>query len=169
MALPEYVTRRGNVLQYRRAWPRELQGVLGKAAFAMSLRTSDPREALKARPEAERRYHAKVDQARLDLSRRAEARPLTIPAAEAIALAWFQEGLATAEDYLTIADHQTARKAADDASWAAGEGRRALGENDLHHRRKLAERLRNEAGYASERGGGCPPPEIAGAGLCGRR
>ena len=73
MALPEFVTRRGERLYYRRAFPKELWPVTGKAAFAVSLHTSDPKEALRSRPEAERRYCAKVDEARAELARRANA------------------------------------------------------------------------------------------------
>ena len=152
MALLQYVTRRGERLWYRRAFPKELWPVVGKAPFALSLQTADPKEAHRARPEAERRYHAKVDAARAELARKAEPRPpFTKRAAEALAVQWFLRSLETAEDFRTAAPTPDAvAKAVDDAEWAETEARRALAEGELWDERRLARCLRDEAGYSSE-------------------
>jgi integrase len=149
MALPEFVTRRGERLYYRRAFPKELWPIVGKGAFAMSLRTSDPREALRSRPEAERRYFAKIDEAREELARREHLKPLTKPAAEALAVRWFLSALDTAEDFTPLAPSPEARlKAVEDAEWSLVEARRALAEGDLWDPKRLARCLRQEAGLA---------------------
>lgn len=93
MALPEFVTRRGNRLYYRRAYPQELWPVTGTSPFSKSLRTSDPAEALRARPEAERLYHKRVDAARAELARRSAARSLNEADAMRLALEWFREAV----------------------------------------------------------------------------
>src|SRR6476469_7497759 len=89
MPLPQFVVRRGQQLYYRRAFPQELWPVTGRAAFAMSLRTADPKEALRARPAAERRYTQRVDKARAELARQSSLPPLTKADAETLAVRWF--------------------------------------------------------------------------------
>lgn len=93
MSLPEFVSRRGERLYYRRAYPQELWPITGTSPFAMSLRTSDPKEALRSRPEAERLYHARVDAARAELVRRSASRPITEADALPLALGWFREAV----------------------------------------------------------------------------
>lgn len=149
MALPEFVTRRGERLYYRRAFPKELWPVTGKAAFAMSLHTSDPKEALRARPEAERRYSAKVDEARAELAHRANLKPLTKADAEALAVRWFLSALETAEDFTPVAMGPERRDwEMSNAEYALSEAKRALAEGDLFDRKRLARCLREEAGLA---------------------
>jgi len=151
MPLPQFVTRRGEQLYYRRAFPQELWPVTGKAAFAVSLRTSDPQEAQRSRPDAERRYFEKVDKARAELARRASLSPLTKPAAEAIAVRWFLEALETAEDFTPLAPGpERLAKAVEDSEWALGEARRALAEGELSDRARLARCLREQAGFGPE-------------------
>lgn len=151
MALPQFVTRRGERLQYRRAFPKELWPITGRAPFAMSLRTSSPEEALRARPEAERKYQARVDGARALLARRGSLPPLTKPAAEAIAVRWFLGLLDRGEDFAAVLrGPEEIAKAVEDSEWAEVEGRRALGEGELWDKKRLARCLRDEAGFASE-------------------
>src|SRR5690348_4382060 len=99
MPLPQFVVRRGQQLYYRRAYPQELWPVTGRGAFAMSLRTADPKEALRARPAAERRYTQRVDEARAELARQQTMPPLTKADAEAIAVRWFMEALENLEAF----------------------------------------------------------------------
>jgi hypothetical protein len=93
MALPEFVSRRGERLYYRRAFPQELWPVTGTSPFSRSLRTNSPAEALRARPEAERLYHVRVDAARAELIRRSSARPINEADALPLALTWFREAV----------------------------------------------------------------------------
>jgi len=151
--LPEFITRRGERLYYRRAYPKDLWPIVGKAPFALSLQTSDPKEALRGRPEAERRYSAKVDQARLELARRANLQPLTKADAEALAVRWFRQALDTAEDFMPVEMDPEQRQAElDNAEWALAEARRALAHGRLSNRKRLAECLREEAGLAEGSG-----------------
>jgi integrase len=149
--LPQFVTRRGETLYYRRAFPQELWSVTGKGAFAMSLRTADPKEALRARPEAERRYTERIDAARAELARRKALPLLTKADAEAIAVRWYLAALDTADDFaFLVVGPEEAAKAVEDSEWAEAEARRALAEGDLADKKRLARCLREEAGFASE-------------------
>jgi integrase len=150
MPLPQFIARRGEQLYYRRAYPQELWPVTGRAAFAMSLRTADPKEALRARPEAERRYTQRVDEARAEMARRAAMLPLTKASAEAIAVRWFLDGLDMAEDARLGRPVLSPSLQAENAEWLASEARRALAEGDLADRRRTAECLRDQAGFAPE-------------------
>ena len=151
MPLPQFVTRRGNILQYRRAFPKDVWEVTRSAPFSLSLRTADPREAIRARPEAERIYHRRVDEARAAIAARSSTGPpLTKPAAEGLAIRWFLDALNTAEDFRSNGPHPNLDGAVDDAEWAAAEGRRALAEGDLADEARLARCLRKRAGYSEE-------------------
>lgn len=151
MPLPQYISRRGEQLQYRRAIPKDLWPVTGRAPFAQSLRTRDPAQALRARPEAERRYQAIVDEAREAIARRSNAAPITKADADAIATRWFLASLASAEDYrAAYVASVSVERAVDDAGWAAEEARRALAEGDLGDQWRLARCLTEEAGLTPE-------------------
>jgi integrase len=151
MPLPQFITRRGEQLYYRRAFPQELWPVTGKGAFAVSLRTSDPQEAQRSRPDAERRYFERLDQARAELARRAVQTPLSKAAAEAIAIRWFLEALETAEDFTPLTQGpERLAKAVEDSEWALAEARRALAEGELSDRARLARCLREQAGFGPE-------------------
>lgn len=151
MPLPQYISRRGEQLQYRRAIPKDLWPVTGRAPFAQSLRTRDPVQALRARPEAERRYQAIVDEAREAIARRSNAAPITKADADAIATRWFLASLASAEDYrAAYVASVSVERAVDDAGWAAEEARRALAEGDLSDQWRLARCLTEEAGLTPE-------------------
>ena len=148
--LPQYVSRRGEQLHYRRGFPKELWPVTGRAAFALSLRTSDPKQAARARPEAERLYHARVDAARaklaLQTSEAAGAAPITKADAEAVAVGWFLTSLQSADEMRAdyVGDIGV-EQAVDDAHWATAEARRALAEGDVADKWRLAKCLREAA------------------------
>lgn len=152
LPLPQHVTRRGQVLQYRRGFPKELWSVTGRAAFAISLRTNDPRQAMRARPDAERRYHAKVDAARQALARVALGPlPMTRADAEAIAVRWFFQSVESADDFRAdYVETISVDEALDDARWSAAEARQALAEGDLGDEQRLARCLREAAGLGRE-------------------
>ena len=101
VTLPQYVEWRGNRLWYRRAFPKDLWPVVGKGrAFAQSLRTDSPHEAMRSRPEAERAFFAAVDRARSELAQQQAVRPsLTKDAAISIAVEWFLAGLERGDDW----------------------------------------------------------------------
>jgi integrase len=146
MALPQFVVRRGEQLYYRRAFPRDLWPVTGKAAFSMSLRTADPKEALRARPAAERRYTQRVDEARVELARQRNLPPLTKADAEALAVRWFMEALENLEAFRKNTP-ECVKVNAERAKERAEEGRRVLAEGEAD--RSKARRLREAAGFAS--------------------
>jgi integrase len=150
MALPQFVRRRGERLYYHRAYPKELWPVTRSTAFAVSLRTADPKEALKARPEAERRYHARVDEARAELVRRRSKPPLTKPDAQALAIQWFLESLDAMALYRE-GNPQVASEAADEARERIGDCRRVAAEGDWGAMRHKVSRVREEAGFAADR------------------
>ena len=152
MALPQHVSWRGQVLQYRRGFPKELQSITGLAAFAVSLRTADPRQASRAKPEAERRYYARVDAARKTLARQSMGLlPMTRADAETIAVRWFLQSVESADDFRAdYVETISVDEALDDARWAAAEARQALAEGDLGDEQRLARCLREAAGLSRE-------------------
>lgn len=150
MPLPQYVYWRGNRLTYRRAYPKEVWPVVGKGkSFVLSLRTSDPAEAARARPEAERRYHARVDEARMELAQREATPPLSRSDAKALAVRWFLEALKLSQEYRE-GDPQAAREAATEARERIGECRRIAAEGDWTDMLPKARRVRERAGYGGE-------------------
>lgn len=89
------MSRKTNLIQrsgrwyFNRAYPKDLWPVLGKAPFRLSLHTDSLEVALRRRPDAERRYFAKVDKAR---RQQQEIKPKQLSEIDAIAIAarWFQ-------------------------------------------------------------------------------
>jgi integrase len=151
MRLPEYVTWRGNVLVYRRAYPKELWPATGRAPFQKSLRTADIREAQRARPGAEREYQAKVDAARAELARRVAALPLTKDAARMLAVHWFVDALELADQFADlIRGPEELADAVEDSEWGQAEARRALAEGDLRDKQRLARCLREQARFGPQ-------------------
>lgn len=151
MALPEYVVRRGQRLYYRRAYPKELWPVTGNSSsFSMSLRTSDPAEALRLRPAAERRYQAKADAARIKLGQHFSQPPLTRATAEALAVRWYQEALRLMESSRAFLGPDGLRDAKEAAKASLAEGKRVLAERDFDALWSKARKIVANAGYASE-------------------
>lgn len=146
MALPQYIYRRGNRLSYRRAFPKDLWPETGKVPFTLALGTDSLSEAMRARPEAERRYWQAVDAARARL----RGAPLTRADAERLALDWFREAVARADELRTASGPEGVAKALDDAEWIVAEERRALAEGDLADTKRLARCLRERAGLTAE-------------------
>jgi integrase len=126
----------------------------------MSLRTADPKEALRARPAAERRYTQRVDEARAELARQQTMPPLTKADAEAIAVRWFMEALENLEAFRKNIP-ECVQANAEQARERAAEARRVLAEGDTDQNK--ARRLRDEAGFASN-----PDADRALARLLGR-
>jgi integrase len=91
-----------------------------------------------------------VDQARLELARRAHLKPLTKEDAKALAVRWFLSALDTAEDFMPteLGDPEERQAELDNAEWVLAEERRALRLGRLSDRKRLAECLRSEAGLA---------------------
>lgn len=151
MPLPQHIIRRGQRLYYRRAFPKELWPVTGRGkSFVLSLRTDSLSEALRARPAAERAYHAAVDAACAEMGRRGNRPPLSKEAAQALAVRWFLDALETAEDMTVPASGGALEKVIADSEWAIAEARRAIAEGELADRERLGRCLRDAAGYSSE-------------------
>jgi integrase len=151
MPLPQYVEWRGNRLQYRRAFPKDVWPVVGKGrAFALSLRTDSPSEAMRSRPEAERAYWAAVDEARAKLTKLANRPPLSREAAEALAVRWFLDSLEGGEDARIPLAPDALDNALEAAADSAADARQALAEGDLRDWQRRAAELRERAGYASD-------------------
>ena len=149
VSLSQHLMQRGGRWYFNRAWPTELRGALGAAPFRVSLHTDSLKEARRARPEAERRYWAKVDAARAKPSE-APSRPLSEAAAQSLAVEWFREELGKIEAILAeVQSYEPhARLAHEQAPDQLAELRRELGEADLHHAWKIARPLAQGAGYA---------------------
>jgi integrase len=151
MPLPEYVEWRGNRLQYRRAFPKDVWPIVGKGrAFAKSLRTDSPSEAMRACPEAARAYFVAVDEARARLAQLANLPPLTAQAAEGLAVKWFLEALETGEAFRLPMFPDALDDALEFSSDRAADARQALAEGDLKDWKLRAAELRDAAGYNSE-------------------
>lgn len=153
MPLPQYVEWRGNRLWYRRAFPKDLWPVVGKGrAFALSLRTDSPSEAMRSRPVAERAFFAAVDRARAELARRTSLPVLTKEAAISIAVEWFREGLERGDDWRKPMNPEELDEALELSSDRMLEARQALTEKgEAREWQRRAASLRDRAGYASDR------------------
>lgn len=150
MSRKRYLMQRGNVWHYNRAYPLDLQSKLGKAPFRVSLKTDSLAEAIRAKPEAERQFFAKVDAARAT-SHRQRKDPLPETLAQSIALDWFRQSLAQMDDWLELEQRSPARLAraleqADDH--LALERRELVEEAGGAYARKLASEAATEAGFA---------------------
>jgi integrase len=151
MPLPQYVEWRGNRLQYRRAFPKDVWPIVGKGkAFAKSLRTDSPSEAMRSRPEAERAYFVAVDEARAELARQSVRPSLTKEAAQALAVQWFLDVLESAEDMREPLSPAALDGALEFASDRVAELKEALAERGPRAWRTRAAELRERGGYASE-------------------
>jgi integrase len=145
--------RRGQRWYYNRAFPKDVQEILGKDAFRRSLRTESLEEARRARPEAERLYFAAVDSAR---AARAEGRPDTPneTIAQSLVVEWFRCDIVEAERSLpevANSQHELDEALAQTADHIA-DMRRALAEEGGDHRaRKIANEIAEAAGFS--RGG----------------
>lgn len=153
MPLPQYVEWRGNRLWYRRAFPKDLWPVVGKGrAFALSLRTDSPSEAMRSRPVAERAFFAAVDRARAELTKAISLPVLTKEAAISIAVEWFLDGLERGEDWRKPMNPAELDEALELSSDRMVEARQALTEKgEAREWQRRAASLRDRAGYASDR------------------
>jgi hypothetical protein len=147
MPLPEYVEWRGNRLQYRRAYPKDVWPIVGKGrAFTKSRRTDSPGEAMRACPEAARAYYVAVDEARGRLAQLANRPPITTRAAEALAVKWFLEALETGETFRLPMSPDALDDALEFSSDRAADARQALAEGDVKDWKRRAAELRDGAG-----------------------
>lgn len=89
----QHLMQRGARWYYNRAWPLHLQDQLGASPFRKSLRTESKSEAIRAKPEAEREFWARVDAAEAKATNRKAEAP-TDAQAQSLALEFFR-GLAT--------------------------------------------------------------------------
>lgn len=139
--------RRNGVWCFNKAFPKELWPVTGRAPFRLSLRTESLAEALRMRPEAERRYLAKVDQARLAVAASTTAAPVTEADAFALVGEWFRREVAELEDWLLPVDPEHLDRLIEAAEIELAEAREQLALGDTKATLPLASRLAREAGY----------------------
>ena len=137
--------------QFNKAYPKELWPITGPSPFRKSLGTDSLTEAIRARPNAERLYFAKVDAARAILAGRIP-RQLTEVEAMGLVAKWFTEedaqrsaALEATQSPLMDIDGALAEIDALDA-----EARQAIAEGDVHTVRPLAHRLLEEAGLEAD-------------------
>lgn len=139
--------RRNGVWCFNKAFPKDLWPLTGRAPFRLSLRTESLAEALRMKPEAERRYLAKVDQARLALAASTTAAPVTEAAAFALTGEWFRREVAELEQWLSPVTEERLESALEAAEIELAEARERLALGDTKTTLPLASKLAREAGY----------------------
>jgi hypothetical protein len=136
---------------FSKAYPKELWPITGASPFRKSLGTDSLPIAIRARPDAERLYFAKVDAARATLEGR---NPHKMTEVEAMGLVakWF-----TAEDAERTAALEATQSPLMDIDGALAEideldaeARQAVAEADVHAVRPLALQLIAEAGLEAD-------------------
>lgn len=148
MANKADLIRRNSRWYFNKAFPKDLWPVTGKSPFRMSLKTDSLEVAIRARPEAERLYWAKVDALRAE-HKGTEPRQLTEIESMGIVARWFRE-----EDAERTAELEESRSPLMDIDGALEElqeldnlAREAIAEADYNRVKPLAERLVEEAGF----------------------
>lgn len=148
MANKADLIRRKSRWYFNKAFPKDLWPVTGKSPFRMSLKTDSLEVAIRARPEAERLYWAKVDALRAE-HKGSEPRQLTEIESMGIVARWFRE-----EDAERTAELEETRSPLMDIDGALEElqeldniARESIAEADYNRVRPLAERLVEEAGF----------------------
>jgi len=148
MANKADLIRRNSRWYFNKAFPKDLWPVTGKSPFRMSLKTDSLEVAIRARPEAERLYWAKVDALRAE-HKGTEPRQLTEIESMGIVARWFRE-----EDAERTAELEDSRSPLMDIDGALEElqeldigAREAIAEADYNRVQPLAERLVEEAGF----------------------
>lgn len=143
---------RGGRWYFNRAYPKELWSALGKSPFRLSLQTDSHEVALRRRPDAERQYYAKVDEARAQAKAR---QPLQLSNVEATTLAaqWFREALAerTAEIEQERGSSFDVDAQLEELDDYEADARQAIAEGDLDIVRGTAENLLRSGGYEVDR------------------
>ncbi|HEX9954650.1 MAG TPA: site-specific integrase [Allosphingosinicella sp.] len=150
MARTSYLVQRGGRWHYNRAFPKELWPFLKSAPFRISLHTDSLDEAQRARPEAERRYWARVDEGRRMAATAAQRSPLSHRAAESIAAEHFRTGVCGLE--LFAPDERTPEaleRALEDAGDAVAHAREQLATN-VTALLPAAREAAHSAGYSVE-------------------
>lgn len=148
MANKADLIRRKGRWYFNKAYPKDLWPITGTSPFRKSLKTDSLDVALRARPEAERLYWARVDQLRAEQGG-AEPRQLTEIESMGIVARWFRE-----EDAERTAELEDTRSPLMDLDGALAEieeldsdYRQSIAEADYHRVSHLAERLSKEAGF----------------------
>lgn len=148
MANKADLIRRKSRWYFNKAYPKDLWPITGKSPFRKSLNTDSLETALRARPEAERLYWAKVDALRAE-HKGTEPRQLTEIESMGIVARWFRE-----EDAERTAELEETRSPLMDIDGALEElqeldnvARESIAEADYNRVRPLAEKLVEEAGF----------------------
>lgn len=136
---------------FSKAYPKDLWSITGPSPFRKSLGTDSLPAAIRARPDAERLYFSKVDEARAILEVR-KPRQMTEVQAMGLVAKWF-----TAEDEERTAILEATLSPLMDVDGALTEidsldaqARQAITERDVHAVRPLALRLMSEAGLEAD-------------------
>ena len=152
-----YLWRRGGRLYYRRAMPKELWPVTGKAPFQRALGTDSAAEAQRSYIEAEREYLRRLDQARLMLASRADRPGLSRADAEALVSQTFLDRLREDEEWLALpSDPEQLNARIESAESELAETRQRLAERDFERsQRDRWKQAAERAGFSLE----VPSPE----------
>lgn len=143
-----HLIRRGNRWHYNRAYPLDVQPITGAAPFRISLRTDSLAEAIRARPEAERRYWQAVDRARQCGGSGGSGGSISEPQALSIISEWFRQSVAGMEAMVSLSRTPEAlEKALEDAQREAGDLRQELAEGASRQVRREAQALVSGSGY----------------------
>lgn len=136
---------------FSKAYPKDLWPITGPSPFRKSLGTDSLPAAIRARPDAERLYFSKVDEARAVLEGR-KPRQMTEVEAMGLVAKWF-----TAEDEERTAALEATQSPLMDIDGALAEidslevdARQAIAEADIHAVRHLALQLLSEAGLEAD-------------------
>ena len=136
---------------FSKAYPKDLWAITGPSPFRKSLGTDSLPAAMRARPDAERLYHSKVDAARATLEGRSP-RQMTEVEAMGLVAKWFTE-----EDAERTAALEAAQSSLMDIDGALAEidslvvdAKQAIAEADVHAVRPLALQLLSDAGLEAD-------------------
>lgn len=151
MASKAHLIQRNGRWYFNRRFPKDLWPITGSSPFRLALQTDSLQQALRARPDAERRYWAAVDEAKKKLG---ETQPRALTEVEAVGIVsrWFAErNNELQEDHLhDPTDCEVIPEQIEGTEYAILDASRRLAQNDLADYSKLAETVLREAGVKAD-------------------
>lgn len=151
MANKADLMKRGNVWYYTKAYPKNLWPITGASPFRKSLGTDSLELALRVRPDAERLYFAKVDQAKAVLEG-SSPRPISPVETMGMVARWFtQEDQERTEAVITAQGaHLDIDGTLEEIDHWIAEVRQEIAEADYHRVQPLALRLVADNGLEAD-------------------
>jgi hypothetical protein len=136
---------------FNRRFPKELWPITGSNPFRLALQTDSLQLAIRARPDAERRFWVVADEARKKLG---ETQPRALSEVEAVAIVsrWFVERNAELDsDHLHDPEPaEIMQEVIDGTVYVIGDDSRRLAASDLEGYGQLAETVLSEAGVKAD-------------------